>query len=138
MSSFNSLSLDPPLILFSIDRRALSLPLWQKAGGYAVNVLAHNQRAISNRFAKPGADKWKGVHFKKGLTDAPVFVGNAAVFECKPWAIHEAGDHLLFIAQVVRFQSETDREPLVFANGRYATLKPTENVAPLWPLDIHY
>src|ERR1700689_3752829 len=59
ISSFNSLSLDPPLVLFSIDRRAASLPLWEKADGYAVNVLSENQRDVSNRFARSNSNKWE-------------------------------------------------------------------------------
>ncbi|TJW20465.1 MAG: flavin reductase family protein, partial [Mesorhizobium sp.] len=59
MSSFNSLSLDPPLVLFSIDRGSASLPLWQKAASYTVNVLSENQKDISNRFAKPLSNKWE-------------------------------------------------------------------------------
>ncbi|MBW3098166.1 flavin reductase family protein [Pseudohoeflea sp. DP4N28-3] len=138
ISSFNTLSLDPPLVLFSIDRRAKSLPLWEKAGGYAINVLSEKQRDLSNRFARSLGDKWSGTRFERGYGDAPVFHGVAAAFECKPFAIHEGGDHLLFIAAVQRFRHDPDRAPLVFSQGRYATLKSTETAAPLWPLDIHY
>jgi flavin reductase (DIM6/NTAB) family NADH-FMN oxidoreductase RutF len=138
MSSFNSLSLDPPLVLFSIDRRAASLPLWERAGGYAVNVLAEGQRDLSNRFARPLSNKWQGVRFASGRSHAPVLPGVAAVFECAPWARHDAGDHRLFIARVNRFWSVAERRPLVFCKGRYAALEPTEVMAPLWPLDIHY
>lgn len=137
MSSFNSLSLDPPLVLFSIDDRALSLPQWRRAEGYAVNVLADNQQALSNRFARAGADKWQGTHFRPGHAGAPVLAGVAAAFECRPFAIHEGGDHLLFLAEVVRFSCEPDRRPLVFSKGRYARLEQTQDAAP-WPLDIHY
>jgi flavin reductase (DIM6/NTAB) family NADH-FMN oxidoreductase RutF len=69
VSSFNSLSLDPPLVLFSIDRRAASLPLWERAKGYALNVLAENQREISERFAKPVSNKWEGVAYAIGPLD---------------------------------------------------------------------
>src|SRR5271167_4727031 len=61
MSSFNSLSLDPPLVLFSVDRRAASLPMWEKATNCAIHVLAENQKDISNRFAKPRSNKWEGM-----------------------------------------------------------------------------
>jgi len=138
MSSFNSLSLDPPLVLFSIDRRAASLPMWEKAEEYAVNVLSENQQDISNRFARPLANKWEGARFERGRLDAPVLHGIAAVFECVRWAKHEGGDHTLFIAEVKCFRSSVDRKPLVFSKGRYAALQSTEFVAPLWPLDIHY
>ncbi|GGA48474.1 flavin reductase family protein [Pelagibacterium lentulum] len=137
MSSFNSLSLDPPLVLFSVDRRAMSLPQWEAAGGYAINVLADNQQAISNRFARAGTNKWEGAHFERGFADAPVLTGVAAAFECRRWATHDGGDHVLFVAEVVRLKSAPDRQPLVFSKGRYARLEQTTDVAP-WPLDIHY
>ena len=86
MSSFNSLSLEPPLVLFSIDRRSTSLALWQQAAAYAVNVLSENQKDISNRFAKPLSNKWEGVRFEPGRAGAPVLPGVAAQFDCDPWA----------------------------------------------------
>lgn len=138
VSSFNSLSLDPPLVLFSIDRRAASLPLWEKAKAYAVNVLAENQKDLSNRFARSLANKWEATSYADGFLNAPVLPGVSAVFECAAYAKHEAGDHTLFIAEVKRFRTYADRQPLVFGKGRYATLQPSELAAPLWPLDIHY
>jgi flavin reductase (DIM6/NTAB) family NADH-FMN oxidoreductase RutF len=138
ISSFNSLSLDPPLVLFSIDRRAAGLPLWERAKGYAVHVLAENQRDISNRFARSLSNKWEGMKFAHGKWGAPVLPGVAAVFECVPWATYDGGDHRLFIAEVKRFWSSAGRNPLVFCNGRYAALQSTAFAAPLWPLDIHY
>jgi flavin reductase (DIM6/NTAB) family NADH-FMN oxidoreductase RutF len=138
VSSFNALSLEPPLVLFSVDRRSASLPLWEQAEGYAINVLADNQRDISIRFAKSRANKWEGMSYATGLFGAPVLSGGAAVFECAAWAKHDAGDHTLFIGKVRRFRASSDRQPLVFGKGRYATMQSTEFAAPLWPLDIHY
>jgi flavin reductase (DIM6/NTAB) family NADH-FMN oxidoreductase RutF len=138
VSSFNSLSLDPPLILFSIDHRAASLSSWVEANGYAINVLAENQQEASNRFAKSLSNKWEGVQFARGCFDAPVLPGAAAVFECAAWARHKGGDHTLFIGEVRKFHTSVDRRPLVFGNGRYARLHLTELAAPIWPLDIHY
>lgn len=138
MSSFNTLSLDPPLVLFSIDRRAKGLPRWQEAQGYAVNVLAENQKELSNRFARSLANKWEGVDYTPGHAGAPVLPGTAAVLECAPWAQHDGGDHVLFIAEVKRFAAHTDRTPLVFSQGRYASLDAVDYDSPLWPLDIHY
>jgi flavin reductase (DIM6/NTAB) family NADH-FMN oxidoreductase RutF len=138
MSSFNSLSLDPPLVLFSIDRRAASLPQWEKAESYAINVLSESQKDMSDRFARSLSNKWEGTSFARGRLDAPVLHGIAAVFECVRWARHEGGDHTLFIAEVKCFRSSIDRNPLVFSKGCYATLQSTESLAPLWPLDIHY
>ncbi len=138
VSSFNSLSLDPPLVLFSIDRRAASLPLWERAEGYAVNVLAENQKDVSDRFATPLSKKWEGASYAPGLFGAPLLSGVATALECAAWSRHAAGDHLLFIAEVKRFRTSADRRPLVFGKGRYAKLHQTEFTASLWPLDIHY
>jgi flavin reductase (DIM6/NTAB) family NADH-FMN oxidoreductase RutF len=138
ISSFNTLSLSPPLALFSIDNRALSLPAWERAEGYAVNVLAQAQRELSGRFAKSLGDKWEGIHFERGIADAPVFNGTAAVFECVPWGKHDGGDHRLFLAEIRRFRFDKDRQPLVFAQGRYGALTQSEPAPGIWPLDIHY
>jgi flavin reductase (DIM6/NTAB) family NADH-FMN oxidoreductase RutF len=138
ISSFNSLSLEPPLVLFSIDGKAASLPLLKKADGYAINVLAENQKDLSDRFAKSGSNKWEGTTYAQGLFGAPVLPGVAAVLECAAWATHAGGDHLLFIAEVKRFRASADRRPLVFSKGRYAKLHETEFAASIWPLDIHY
>jgi flavin reductase (DIM6/NTAB) family NADH-FMN oxidoreductase RutF len=138
ISSFNSVSLEPPLILFSIDCRAAGLPLWERADAYAVHVLAENQKALSDRFAKRLANKWEGMSWSPGASTAPILTGAAAIFECVPHARHDAGDHRLFIAKVKCFRASIDRQPLVFSKGRYASLQPTDHAAPLWPLDIHY
>lgn len=138
MSSFNSLSLDPALVLFSIDKRALSLPLWERAQSYAIHVLSEAQQALSNRFAGRGTNKWEGLEVEDGLHAAPLLHGVAARFECTPHDIHEAGDHRLFIAKVERFTAHPDRNPLLFAGGRYGQIKTQTDEAPIWPLAIHY
>ena len=138
ISSFNSLSLNPPLVLFSIDRRAHSLLKWQKANGYAINILAESQRDLSGRFARPLSNKWAGINFDRGYADAPLFRGVAACFECCPHSDHDGGDHVLFVAKVVRFRMFADRSPLIFCKGNYGALKPSDEPAPLWPLAIHY
>ena len=138
VSSFNSLSLEPPLVLFSIDGKGAGLPLWERAEGYAVNVLAENQKDLSDRFAKSGTNKWEGTTYADGLFGAPVLPGVAAVLECAARATHAGGDHVLFIAEVKLFWTSADRRPLVFSKGRYAKLHETEFAASIWPLDIHY
>jgi flavin reductase (DIM6/NTAB) family NADH-FMN oxidoreductase RutF len=138
ISSFNALSLDPPLVLFSIDRRAFSLPHLEQATGFAINILAENQREMSDRFARARSKKGEGVRFSIGIAGAPLLPGAVAVFECAPWAQHDGGDHVLFIAEVKRFTINADRAPLVFSKGCYASLQASEQAAPLWPLDIHY
>lgn len=122
MSSFNSLSLDPPLILFSVDRRALSLEAMLAAKGYAVNILARQQEHLSNQFAKPLGDKWSNVDYKVGHAEAPLLHGVLAHFECDPYANHDGGDHILFIGRVVRFTTAEDNDPLIFFRGKYHSL----------------
>jgi len=127
VSSFNSLSLDPPLVLFSIDGRAASLRSWTKAEGYALNVLAEGQREVSERFAKPRSNKWEGTSYAHGLFGAPVLPGVAALFECAAESAREAGDHVLFIGAVQRFRIFADRLPLVFHGGQYGSVRCSQS-----------
>ncbi len=138
MSSFNSLSLEPPLVLFSIAQSAKGLSLWERAQSYAINILTETQQQLSNRFARAGANKWEGILCCQGSDDAPVLTGTAGVIECIPYAKHDAGDHRLFILEVTSFQAFDERNPLIFCKGRYGSLRPTDSTAALWPLDIHY
>lgn len=138
ISSFNSLSLDPPLILFSIDRRAASLPLWRQAERYTINVLSENQANLSTRFSRALTNKWEGIVCQMESGCGLVLPGAAAVFHCACWAVHEGGDHLLFIGLVKSFQSFSDRRPLVFSKGRYAALEDASRNETSWPLAMHY
>ena len=133
MTSFNSLSLDPPLILFSVDRRALSLSAMLAAKGYAVNVLARQQEHLSNQFAKALGNKWSNVEYEIGHAQAPLLGGVLAHFECDPYASHDGGDHVLFIARVVRFRALEVSDPLVFFRGKYHSLSTHDTAEPVWP-----
>lgn len=126
MSSFNSVSLDPPLVLFSVARNALSLPAMLAARGYGVNVLAQDQQDLSNRFSKAMGDKWSNVDHTPGHEDAPILAGAIAHFECVPYAHHDGGDHVIFLARVVRFSMQPEAAPLVFFRGRYRSLVEIE------------
>ena len=121
VSSFNSVSLNPPLILWSLDRSALSLPIFQQAPYFAVHVLAHAQMDLSNRFAKSGGDKFDGVSFEPGLGGIPLLGECAALFQCATVHQYDGGDHIIFVGEVKIFES-WDREPLLFHGGRYARL----------------
>ncbi len=138
MSSFNSVSLEPPLVLFSVDRRAFSLPAMLAAKGYAVNILSREQEALSNQFAKSLGDKWSNVAHSLGHAQAPLLHGALAHFECEPYAHHDGGDHVIFIGRVVRFSSSEDGDPLTFFRGKYHSLSQHNPSEPMWPLPIHY
>jgi flavin reductase (DIM6/NTAB) family NADH-FMN oxidoreductase RutF len=122
VSSFNSVSLDPPLILFSIGREARSLPDLVDAPAFAVNVLSADQIELSNRFARPSETKWDGIDHEVGLDGAPVFPDALACFECEPYAINDGGDHLVFLGRVMRHRAAPDAKPLVFYGGGYHTV----------------
>lgn len=119
-SSFNSVSLDPPLVLWSVDKAAFSAETFRTAKHFAVNVLAENQVAISNRFASRGEDKFKDVAWTSGLGGCPVFDGVAAHFECRTWAVYEGGDHWILVGEVRDYSYDSACAPLVFAKGGYA------------------
>ncbi|MFN3214562.1 MAG: flavin reductase family protein [Henriciella sp.] len=129
-NSFNSVSLDPPLVLWSVGLNALSLPAFSNASAFAVHILRDDQAELSQRFAKSGTDKFAGVAIETGLHDLPLLPDCAARLECLPYAKQEAGDHILFIAEVQRLASDPKAMPLVYHGGRYAELadKPVPTV----------
>jgi flavin reductase (DIM6/NTAB) family NADH-FMN oxidoreductase RutF len=137
MSSFNSVSVDPPLILFSMDRKAFSLAAMIEAAGYAVNILGRNQERLSDQFAKSLSDKWTAVEHTLGHAAAPLIADALAHFECEPYAQYDGGDHLIFVGRVVRFNAYPTAEPLIFFRGAYRSLAGTERAAE-WPLPMHY
>jgi len=117
-NSFSSVSLDPPLILWSLARTSQSLEIFQQAGNFAVNVLAADQLELANRFARSGADKFAGVEWQTGIADAPLLPDAAAVFECRTHAKIDAGDHIIILGEVQRF-ARSARPLLLFTQGRF-------------------
>jgi flavin reductase (DIM6/NTAB) family NADH-FMN oxidoreductase RutF/DNA-binding MarR family transcriptional regulator len=119
-SSFNSVSMDPTLVLWSIDKGANSLSAFENAEFFAVNVLASDQVSTSNNFASRGQDKFANAQYSSGLGNAPILDHYAAQFECKTWAVYEGGDHLILVGEVKKYRSNDSAEPLVFSRGSYA------------------
>lgn len=139
ISSFNSVSMNPPLVLFSIDCRANSLPAMLEAKGFAVNVLAREQEHLSNRFARALSDKWDQVKRSVGHAQAPLITGALAHFECEPYANYDGGDHVIFVVRVLRHAARPgNAAPLIFFRGRYRDLVDETEREPTWPLPIHY
>lgn len=124
VSSFNSVSLDPPLVLFSVLRRANSFVAWQSVTRYAVHVLSEEQEELSNRFARPMGDKWIGLPPLRGETGLPILPNALATFECEAHARHDGGDHEIFVGRVVALRENPAKRgrPLVFFDGRYRRL----------------
>jgi flavin reductase (DIM6/NTAB) family NADH-FMN oxidoreductase RutF len=122
-NSFSSVSLDPPLIVWNLSQRGATLATIRSARRYTVNVLAHDQIDLARRFSRPHADRFAGVPYRIGAAGAPLIVGCIAWFECRHYARHRAGDHMLFIGQVERCERRNGIG-LVFHHGGYATTRP--------------
>ncbi|MEM7566824.1 MAG: flavin reductase family protein [Pseudomonadota bacterium] len=126
-NSFSSVSLDPPLVLWSLDKRARSYEAFAGAEAFAFSVLGVDQIDLSNRFAGrglgPGDDKFAGLDWTPGLAGVPLIPDAAATFECRLERTVEAGDHLIILGRVERF-ARYAHSVLVFAEGRYGTVAP--------------
>ena len=125
VSSFNSVSLDPPLVLFSLGRNANSIKAWERCRHFAVNVLGENQSQVSTRFAKAMTDKWDGIDpLVPHKTDAPLLRDALVHFECEMWKQHDGGDHVIFVGRVLHLARTVapSPRPLVFAVGQYRRL----------------
>lgn len=118
VNSFSSLSLDPPLVLWSVSRSAPSFADFMGASHFVVNVLAADQHHLSRQFSTPRADKFEGVDWRDGLAGVPVLEGVIACFECRNVKQYEGGDHLILIGEVERY-CRLEGEPLVFHSGCY-------------------
>ncbi|MDQ3273122.1 MAG: flavin reductase family protein [Pseudomonadota bacterium] len=121
VNSFSALSLEPPMILWSLRCSSPSLPVFEAAERFVVNVLAEAQVEVSRRFALPVADKFEGVAHAENVWGQPLLHGAAAWFECRILSRQVAGDHCLFIAEVERFTS-SEATPLLFHAGGYFAL----------------
>lgn len=118
-NSFNSVSLDPPMVLWSLSRKALSLSAFQANPHFAVHVLAAEQDGLSRKFAVQGADKFEQLAVTRGLGEVPLIDDCAARFQCHTSFNYDGGDHVIFVGTVLAFES-FNRPPLLFHAGRYA------------------
>ncbi|MBU1360555.1 MAG: flavin reductase family protein [Gammaproteobacteria bacterium] len=123
-NSFNSVSLDPPLVLWSLSRGAASMAALSTGSHYTVNVLATNQKALAERFAAKDVDRWIDVGFTEGQGGAPVLAGAAATFECFNRSRYDEGDHVIFVGEVERCAYHPGASPLLFHGGRFYTEHP--------------
>lgn len=120
VNSFASVSLDPPLVLWSLAQTSACMQAFRSCEHFAVNVLAVDQFELSNRFALAGYDKFADIEWLPGLGGVPLLNGCCARFECRSQARHAGGDHVIFVGRIERFSRE-DRAPLVFHGGRYCS-----------------
>jgi flavin reductase (DIM6/NTAB) family NADH-FMN oxidoreductase RutF len=122
-NSFSSVSLDPPLVSWGLRINSKSLEAFRRAGAFAINILAEDQKDLSGRFASSAiVDKFEGVAWRAGLQGLPVIEECVATFECTKFAEHLAGDHVLFLGQVMKFEHGRHEDSLVFYKGAYMML----------------
>ncbi|SNS38231.1 NADH-FMN oxidoreductase RutF, flavin reductase (DIM6/NTAB) family [Noviherbaspirillum humi] len=122
-SSFNSVSLDPPLVLWSLSTRASSLPVFTSNSHYVINILAGDQAALAERFAMRIENRFEGVDFVLSPTGLPILTGVSAWFECHNRSRYPEGDHVIFVGEVERCEVEP-RPALVFHGGRFSATVP--------------
>jgi len=123
-NSFNSVSLHPPLVLWSLARAAGSMGVFASGSHYAINVLAADQQALALRFASKGVDRFAGVAWEPGTAGAPLLHGAVATFECYNRSRYAEGDHIIFVGEVERCAHRADAAPLLFHGGRFYTEHP--------------
>ena len=136
VSSFTSVSLDPPLVMVSIAKGSAMHDLLRGAKSFAVNFLADDQKSVSDRFAgrTHAKEKFEGLKFSKGITGSPVISGARAVLECTLWKAYEGGDHSVLIGEVISAKTLNSKRPLVYYLQQYTTTEQMEYPAP--PSDI--
>jgi 3-hydroxy-9,10-secoandrosta-1,3,5(10)-triene-9,17-dione monooxygenase reductase component len=118
VNSFNSVSLDPPLVLWSIDRESNCFDAFMSAEHFAVNVLGVHQQELSERFARRGVERFAGLDCRGGIGGAPVLPDYAACFECETRHRYDGGDHVILVGEVLAFE-DRQSDPLIFFRGHY-------------------
>lgn len=121
-SSFNSVSLDPPLVLWSLAQGATSMPLFTGNSHYVINVLSADQAELATRFARRIGNRFEGVDFELSHTGLPILKGVAAWFECHNRSRYPEGDHVIFVGEVERC-GVSPQSALVFHDGRFVATK---------------
>lgn len=121
-NSFNSVSLEPPLVLFSLNKQASILSEFLAARHFAVNVLREDQLALSERFANCAEGRFDGVAFETWEAGCPILPDTLASFECDYRYTYDGGDHVIFVGEVKRMEQREPSEPLLFFCGRYRRL----------------
>lgn len=121
VNSFSSVSLDPPLVLWSIQSSSDHLAVYTECQCFGISVLSSNQEALSGQYAQRGGHSAQAEHFTKGPNGEPKLIDALAHFTCAVYAVHPGGDHQIIVAEVLQFESR-EAGPLIFYSGGYRTL----------------
>jgi flavin reductase (DIM6/NTAB) family NADH-FMN oxidoreductase RutF len=120
-NAFTSVSLEPPLLLISVDKKAESWPAFEESRIFTVNILADDQEGLSRKFAVSGGNKFEGVAYRIGANGAPILDGTLAYIECTLYAAFDGGDHSIYLGEIQQAEIHEGR-PLVFYRGGYRAL----------------
>ena len=124
-SSFNSVSLEPPLVLWSLGNRASSMEAFTGNSHYVINVLAFDQVALAERFSSRIKNRFEGVDYTLSHTGHPILKGVSAWFECHNRSRYPEGDHVIFVGEVERCETHQKQE-LIFHDGRFISTQTAE------------
>ena len=122
VNSFTSVSLEPPLVLWCIDRKSDRYEVFTKVGGFTISVLGTAHEEVSSRLAQQGAHSLDGLDLIDTELGAPALADSLAFFECASEAVYEGGDHAIIVGRVLRFARREAGAPLVYFRGRYGAL----------------
>jgi len=128
VNSFASVSLDPPLVLFSLDRKGRCADCFDRASHFAVHILDDRQSALSRDFATRGGTDWSRVAWSAGIGGVPLLDGDLATLQCEMHARYNGGDHTILVGRVLDLH-RADGEPLLYYRGRYRSIAPAEQCA---------
>ncbi len=128
VNSFTSVSLDPPLVLFSLDRHGRCAGPFSQASHFAVHILGSSQTELSRMFATRGGTEWSRIDWTAGLGGCPLLPGDLATLQCAVHARHDGGDHMIVIGRVLSLR-HSEGDPLVYFRGRYRGIAPAERTA---------
>jgi flavin reductase (DIM6/NTAB) family NADH-FMN oxidoreductase RutF len=123
-NSFNSVSLAPPLVLWSLGQSASTMAAFRTGSHYAINILSAGQQDLAKQFATPGVDRFAGVPFTLGASGAPLIDGAAATFECFNRSRYEEGDHVIFVGEVEACSHQAEASPLLYHGGKFYVEHP--------------
>lgn len=123
VNSFASVSLDPALLLWSLQNDSECMPAFEKAGKFAVNILADDQQELSNLYARKGDHILAPEHFHLGKSGTPLIRGVVTSFECDIWARYPGGDHVILVGEATEMTSNANKQPLLFTAGQYRQLR---------------
>ena len=120
-NAFTSVSLDPPLLLISVDKKAESYPCFEESKVFTVNILSDSQEALSRKFAVSGGNKFEGVAYHMGANGVPIILGTVGYIECRVYATYDGGDHSIYLGEILEAEA-SEGKPLMFFRGGYRTI----------------